>query len=497
MNIVKYLLPIVLGVIFPLLLHRQQAGLNILILNFLVVSLLYYTGRLNFKNRNVVIVSIGVLLTGLACLIHGSGHTVVISSLSIVILSGLAISPEINILPNSFFASLVGLFTAPYHYLKGVFNNDLGVAFRRVLFYLSMVVFPLVIVVIFISIYSAASSYYNNLTAGFIGFLNDLSISFFQVISPPVLGLGIVGIIVGLILYFGKMTSFFTLPFEAGSNIMQRRRKRFFGSNTALRNELKMAVVIMVMLNLVIGLMNALDIFNIWFNFKWDGGLLKQFVHEGTWLLIFSIFISIIIVLWFFRGNLNFFSQNRLLLILTKIWLIQNFILAISVGFRNFWYLYYFNLAYKRIGVYAFLVLVFVGLITVLIKVSRRKSLRYLIQINSMAAYLVLLSISFVNWDRVIAKFNTDRADKALFHYDFMVNLDSSALPILLAGQPQIASLESNQAQMFQYKTSDLTFDDYSNRIEYRKTLYLAGYPSMHWLSWNYADWLTYKSLRF
>ena len=163
---------------------------------------------------------------------------------------------------------------------------------------------------------------------------------------------------------------------KAANDFLQRIRKRVSRqlNLNSLTNELKAAIFLLAILNIIILILNVIDIYWVWFNFSWDGALLKQFVHEGTYLLILSIIISIIIVLYYFRGNLNFYKNNIWLKRLSYAWIMQNAILAISVGIRNYWYIYYYSLAYKRIAVIVFLILTLYGLYTVYQKVKDKKS---------------------------------------------------------------------------------------------------------------------------
>jgi len=102
-----------------------------------------------------------------------------------------------------------------------------------------------------------------------------------------------------------------------GSDFLKRRKRRgIIGFKTmGLLNEYRTAVFLFVILNLLLLIVNSIDIYWVWFNFEWNGQYLKQFVHEGTYLLIFSILLSLILTLYFFRGNLNFLKKNRWLVL--------------------------------------------------------------------------------------------------------------------------------------------------------------------------------------
>ena len=98
---------------------------------------------------------------------------------------------------------------------------------------------------------------------------------------------------------------------EATDNLSRVRKRSFPFKFPALNYELRSGILLLLMLNALILLVNLLDIYWVWFNFEWEGQYLKQFVHEGTYLLILSIFISIALVLFFFRGNMNFYKKKQ------------------------------------------------------------------------------------------------------------------------------------------------------------------------------------------
>ena len=221
--------------------------------------------------------------------------------------------------------------------------------------------------------------------------------------------------------------------FGDASFILKRtniKKNRFFKFND-LKNEYKAGIFLLIVLNILILILNLIDINWVWFNFKWEGQFLKQFVHEGTYLLILSILISIGLVLFFFRENLNFYSKNRTLKYLSYVWIIQNGILTISVAIRNFYYINYFSLAYKRIGVLLFLILTLYGLYTVFNKVKNKKSNFYLFQYNFSALFILLIVSSIVNWDKVIANYNFKHANKSFLELNYLADFSDKTLPYL------------------------------------------------------------------
>ncbi|MEP7265818.1 MAG: DUF4173 domain-containing protein, partial [Bacteroidota bacterium] len=264
---------------------------------------------------------------------------------------------------------------------------------------------------------------------------------------------------------------------------------------TALKNEFRAAIFLFSCLNIILLLVNLIDINWVWFNFDWSGQYLKQFVHEGTWLLIASIIISMVLVLFFFRGNLNFFTKNKPLKVLCYIWLIQNCILVISVGIRNLYYIQHFALAYKRIGVLIFLLLTLIGILTIIYKIQNRKSAFYTTRVNALSLYIVLLISSFFNWDNIIARYNFNHYQTAFVHLDFLSALSDKALPYLLKSDAELTSLSKSQATLFHFDYNYMKPEQYAAIIDKRVTTFRDKWESKSWLSWNYAEYKAYSFL--
>ena len=281
--------------------------------------------------------------------------------------------------------------------------------------------------------------------------------------------------------------------------LVHKRKRRFLrGLSQTLKNRNYFGVVLLGMLNIVLLFFNISDIRYVWF-YSWDGSFLKEFVHEGTWILSFAILISQMIALLFFRENLNFYSRNKLLKILTMIWLAQNCFMTLSVGLRNFWYVKYFGLAFGRITVFFFLVLVIVGLISIMIKVSRRKSMYYLFRVNSYS-FLVVISLSaLVNWNVVIADYNFAHSDSAFIEYSFMADLADPALPYLTKTRAELDIIDQQQQQAMKFDTRQdyfITSKKYEILIKMKIRDFVNRYENQSILEWNLADEWAYRELK-
>jgi len=249
--------------------------------------------------------------------------------------------------------------------------------------------------------------------------------------------------------------------------------------------------------NALLLVVNAVDIAWVWFGFTVEEGFsLKQFVHEGTWLLILSILLSMAILLHLFRGNLNFHPKERGMRLLATAWVAQNFILGVSVFLRNYHYIHFHGLAYKRIGVIVFLALVLVGLVTLYLKIERRRTLTYLLRVNGWAAFAALVGLATVNWDGVIVRYNLAHWNQGEIDVDNYLAMSDKVLPLLY---DDLAKVE---AQMARHRENRVRWVEHLEPLSFRSDLdlkryrFLGRYLQQDWRSWTLADQRTYEALR-
>jgi hypothetical protein len=273
---------------------------------------------------------------------------------------------------------------------------------------------------------------------------------------------------------------------SASFDVLSLFMGRFANGVMALRNENTVGILSLIMLNILLLFINAIDIVYVWFGFTYTPNLnLKEYVHEGTGMLIFSIVLAMLVLLFFFRGNLNFYKKNKWLQYGAYGWIFQNAVLIISVLLRDYYYIQHMGLAYKRIGVLVFLLMVLMGLITVFIKIHQRKTSYYLLRVNGWFAIILLVTASCVHWDETMAKYNLAHKNTIPLDVKFLLTLSDKTLPLI----------EKNQEVLLD-KTTVQSEGDYLYRspfspkqvFEQRKRDFLNEQKNYSWLSWNAAD---------
>ncbi|MFP4664515.1 MAG: DUF4173 domain-containing protein [Bacteroidales bacterium] len=488
------------AVLFAILFHNKPAGINQLIFNAFIIGSLIWMGRINKNNFHHMVLSVTTLITLAASFFLHSTLAIVMNYVSLILLSTAALFPETRALHRLTGISFLNIGYSMAEFFPRLFNGeDKTKPVRKFGKTLAIVGIPAILVIIFIVIYRTANPWFDDAVGGVFTSINSFLINVFGTIDWAWFWTFLGGLLFAIWLLMGKAHPGIVKSELQKTDILFRRRAKYTyrGKKTALRTEYKSAIVLLVAMNIILLLVNFLDINNVWFGFEWQGETLKQFVHEGTWLLILSILLSIGIILFYFRKNLNFLQNNKALKILAYAWMAQNAILAISVAIRNLHYIEYFNLAYKRIAVFFFLLAVLVGLLTVILKIHKARTSFFLLRYNSLSVFVILIAMSLVNWDVCIAKYNFSHADKAFVHLDFLKKLDERALPWLDKDMEYLESLKQRQYQEFDFArdASYITPESYYSYIQERKERFIEDFESRHWLSWNPADQKAYDLL--
>jgi len=488
---------IVSALLITFLFYKKSLGINLFLFEMVFIGFLVITKQLILKSKNQKISLVGFLLTSLFTIITHSSFSYFIHFITLIIFIGVLNYPSVKSLINALKITFVSFFVSQKKFLGVVFKSNFKGKNIGSIFWKSRIfLIPIAIIGLFIIIYSASNPIFNNIVSeGFEAVFNAFSF-IFKDLEILIIITFLIGIIISNYLIIRTRNQALADNDLLSSENLERKNK---GNNNngmmALKNEYKAAIFLFFTLNILLFILNSIDIYWVWFNFEWTGQFLKQFVHEGTYLLILSIIISIVLVLYFFRNNLNFYKNNKWLKRLSYIWVAQNAILVVSVGIRNFWYINYYSLAYKRIGVIIFLLVTLYGLYSVLVKIRNRKSSSYLLSINSTAIFLVLIVSSLVNWDTVIAKYNFKHSDKSYLHLEYLVTLSDKSLPYLDKSLSELSIIEETQKQLFPISEYSMIPSEYHRRINKRKEKFKLNWENKSLLEWNLAEYRAYKKL--
>ncbi|MFZ4796524.1 MAG: DUF4173 domain-containing protein [Bacteroidia bacterium] len=419
---------LVASVCYTFLLYQQGIGVNVLLLNLVLLTSLFISNKHYLQNKLALLFAFGALFSSVFAFVNGHFLTVIANIISLTFLSISINLKQQSVLTSlfhvafSYFTSLAEIVRrAKMKYFKESPANN--VIRKKIIIYLSSIV----VFALFITLYQASNVTFRYFIEQFNFKFLSFHLLFFYSIS------------------FVLMYAFFRPRILAVLSIYERTlplniSKSNFESYTFLGNEIeeetefKTGVVMLGLLNLLLLLVNILDL-----QFLFNATALPvnityaEFVHQGIFSLILSIIIAIAIIIWYFRGTQNF-AKQKTLKTLAYVWIAQNAIMLLSAAYKNNLYINEYSLTYKRIGVYVFLICTLAGLLFTAIKLINKQSNFYLLKNNSLVWYIILiLSVPF-SWDKTIAEFNIEQAT---FQHkkpdlDYLYSLSYQALPTIL-----------------------------------------------------------------
>ncbi|MGZ3899709.1 MAG: DUF4153 domain-containing protein [Bacteroidia bacterium] len=266
--------------------------------------------------------------------------------------------------------------------------------------------------------------------------------------------------------------------------------------NKRIETERFGGVLLFVLLNLMLLVLNIGDVTSIWFNAELPKGYThSDFVHNGVGMIILSILIATGLIMFLYRKSFTEIKNSKLLKFLIYAWIFQNLLMLFSTSIRNQIYIHDYNFTYKRIGVYIWLCLAAIGLITAFVKVLQDRSNWYLVRSNFAIWFTVLSFSSLVNWDLLITRYNLSNKPLKDVDFYYLFSLSDSNIPELteVARRKDFPAI-INHIRNYQDTRSYFYKENYINLLKNKIYYYMRDYTS-DWQSWDLRDKRNIKSL--
>ena len=488
------------GILFNFFFWKEGMGINTVLFSAFVIASLFVIDQQKFLRReNLMLASVHLISALLIVWQHNSYG--MFAWIATLLLLGGSFQTEgwrslLFIVP----AGVVGYAMVPVSLFKHFERDETKkenkfFAFKWFGKFVKFGLIPTGVLIVFTLIYQMANPVFNEMMQRFWSHFGNFIAHFFQYFSVPRILFSILGMIIlgGLILYAGvkyfgeadakktndlkrkprvKLPLLFRTP--DGQLIKRNYVKPF--SFLGLKTENITGIITLALLNGLLFLLNALDVQYVWMQKAYKVGDIdySNLVHKGTGFLIASIILSMLILLFMFRRNLNFFKPNSWLKFLAYLWIAQNIFMVSSVFLRDVFYIQNNGITYKRIGVIVYLSMTAFGLLSLFYKIYKTKTLYFLLRINGWFALLLLLAMSSVNWDGQITNYNLNHRNTMQIDESYLLGLGNAALPALIENE-NIFDQDTFKKQLFEYKKTD-----FKNEMKAKS-----------WLSWNYSDALT------
>lgn len=412
-------IPLVVGaILFSILFHKQGIGLNLSIFSLIALGILSFYNPKAFAKKSTIAYSIMYLVTALSVFFYNNALAITANTIAFITLVGQVSEQNSSIYVNW----LNGIYTSA----AGFFHRNFAVNEKKqvveskdpidYLHLTKIIIIPLVLLIIFISLYSNGNPFFNSM-------IKNINVNFinFQWILVAFSGY-----------YLLKNISQPVAVDPATSTDKQIDNELHYKkslTNDDIMKEHQLGFILISALNFLIIIFLSTDIAYLLSSSTVSAPEFSNQVHSGIYALIGSIVIAILIILYFFRGDLNFYSKNKSLKIVAYTWMLLNAILVINIFIKDFQYIYFFGFTYKRIGVLVYLILTIIGLITTFIKVKNLKNFWYLFRINTVTAFTIMVVACTVNWDSYITIYNLNYAQS--MDLDYLIELSNNNTFIL------------------------------------------------------------------
>ncbi len=481
--------------LYSILFYKQTAGINFLLFNTALLGLLLYRNKQLLKSKVWLSLAGSAIISSFFIYVYGSSLAIIANIFSLFILSALSVNVRTSFLTGLFLSacsigsSFVRMFL---DWIKRKADQISDNYSRPLYVKVFLFIIPLLIAIVFFLFYQNA---------------NPLFYDFTKNINLDFISIGwIFFTYSGLLLLYGFFHNGI-LPFiiEKDQNASLElspeiaSRKNFLSELMRTDTENISGIVLFAMLNLLLLLVNILDLNYLWFDGNLPKGINhKAFVHDGIGTLITSIIVAIMILLFYFRGELNYYKNNKWLRALAFAWIVQNAFMIFSTAYRNNMYIQESGLSYKKIGVYVYLILTLIGLITTFIKVFKLKTNWYLFRVNAAVYFYILILSCMFNWDTIITNFNIKKHDvehKKLEKY-LLLDLSFKNLPQLLALPDSLASKDDFEARDYYNSLRGTEYYNFKSGLSLKLYTFLNEYSGMEWPSSNSEKKRVYEELK-
>ena len=285
---------------------------------------------------------------------------------------------------------------------------------------ITFILIPGILITIFLCIYSAGSSHFDQFFSKI-----KLDFSFLDIIF-----LAIIGFYVGFIFWNSGVERFIFKQNrylnDDFSGLIKIQKPTF--SFLDIDSERTSGLVSFSTLNILLLIFIATYNYEQFFEVTKSADGLSAETHERINSVIISIIMAVLVILFYFKNGFNFDEKAHSMKVSVKVWITLNAFLVVSAIIKNSEYIINFGLTYKRLGVYAFLTMALIGLIFTFIKIQKKKTNAFLFNKMFWASYGLILVCSYVNWGGIITSNNIKRKDFADNYHWVSINYNEKIL---------------------------------------------------------------------
>ncbi|WP_235216148.1 DUF4173 domain-containing protein [Ruegeria halocynthiae] len=203
-----------------------------------------------------------------------------------------------------------------------------------------------------------------------------------------------------------------------------------------------------------------------------EGVTFARYAYRGAYPLVATALLAGVFAVTTHR----MIGESRFLKNLLFLWLGQNLFLVITATFRLSLYVEAYTLTYLRVAAFVWMGLVFVGLVLIIVQITKAYSVGWLVRSNLAVLMSTLYLCSFVNFAWVIADYNLHHSNTiGRLDTRYLCGLGEQALPLILEHDRTTGkTMCSGYGREMPLHTPIDDWRDWGFR-EWRLQVYLAG----------------------
>ncbi|MCU0429104.1 MAG: DUF4173 domain-containing protein [Cytophagaceae bacterium] len=402
----KITLSFSMGLISWYLFYQEQPGLNVLIAQVLAMLIVLLTLRKSFEKTSWALFGMASL-SALSVFYWGQFGTSVLLFSTWLLLMVQLHYPQASLLFSSLHSihSLLSVPLSWMHYKSQTTSKFSGTTITTVLLSLALLVLALL--------------YYRSSNPLFALVISNIP---FPEISLPALLFILVSTWVAWALSNPR-----TLGLLTELDAQWRR-----SSTTAvIAPALVLAsIIVLAGLNLMLLALNSTDTYFLFFSSIPAEVSYSDFLHQSVNSSIVSILLAVVLIVTLSILGISQTPSYRRIQLLLYGWIAQHVWMALLSLQKNSLYVIEYGLTYKRLGVYAYILVCLMGLLFTAWMCFKNKNVWYLLRSNAWNVLIVLFVFFSISWDTYIAQFNLQNARTTDRNY--VLSLGNAALPALV-----------------------------------------------------------------
>ncbi len=387
---------IVASLIFSVLFYDQNFGLNMLLFAITAITALALIKPKIYTRREMIISSILYLASAVFVFTVHSGFSIFFCFISFLVFAG-----TISGIQNAVYIQwLNGIYQSLLGGIHARFTKDPSVkkevkTSKNYGFVILTIGIVATLLILFASLYGEANPIFKEL-------LNKIDLDFINInwFITALMGY----LLLTNLISDAALDILTNLDREAKTSLKPLPISD--AQKPLLEKERLLGTILLYALNGLILIFLITDIIYIFQHPESNATTLSETVHQGVNAIITSILIAVTLILIIFRGQINFIKNASHLRTLTFLWIGLNIAMVLFTAYKNYLYSSGFGLTYKRLGVFIYLILCIAGLITTYFKIERKQNFLFMVKANTRIAFITLLLICSIHWDRTITRYN-------------------------------------------------------------------------------------------